>query len=109
MSAAYVALVDGAAAVYVDRGGTSIQTLPSADDPEVLGLALASLRDLVGDGRIRELVIAKVDGEPVAGSPTRDALVGAGFVAGYRGYALRAAAPTTDRAWARPSVVRNER
>ena len=53
--------------------------------------------------------IAKVDGEPVAGSPTRDALIAAGFVAGYRGYALRSAAPTTDRAWARPSVVRSER
>ncbi len=36
-------------------------------------------------------MIAKVDGEPVAGSPVRDALVAAGFVAGYRGYALRAA------------------
>ena len=104
-----MALVDGAAVVYVDRGGTSIQTLPAADDPEVLGLALASLRDLVADGRVRELVIAKVDGEPVAGSPARDALIAAGFVAGYRGYALRAAATTTDRSWQRPSVVRNER
>jgi ATP-dependent Lhr-like helicase len=106
---AYVAMVDGAAVVYLDRGGTSIQTLPAADDPEVLGLALASLRDLVADGRVRELVIAKVDGEPVTGSPAREALIAAGFVAGYRGYLLRAAAPTTDRSWARPSVVRPER
>jgi hypothetical protein len=30
-------------------------------------------------------VIAKVDGEPVAGSPVRDALVAAGFAAGYAG------------------------
>ena len=88
---AYVALVDGAAVVYVDRGGTSIQTLPASDDPAALAAALASLRDLVVDGRVRELVIAKVDGEPVAGSPVRDALLAAGFVAGYRGYALRAA------------------
>ncbi len=88
---AYVALVDGAAVLYLDRGGTSIQTLPAADDPDVLRAALSSLRDLVADGRVRELVIAKIDGEPVAGSPVRDALMGAGFVAGYRGYALRAA------------------
>jgi ATP-dependent Lhr-like helicase len=88
---AYVALVDGAAVLYLDRGGTSIQTLPAADDSEALGAALSSLRDLVVDGRVRELVIAKVDGEPVAGSPVRDALVAAGFAAGYRGYALRAA------------------
>ena len=94
---AYVALVDGAAAVYLDRGGTSIQTLPAADDADVLHAALASLRDLVADGRVRELVIAKVDGEPVAGSPARDALVAAGFVAGYRGYALRAAATRQAR------------
>ena len=39
---AYVALVDGAAVVYVDRGGTSIQTLPASDDPAALGAALAS-------------------------------------------------------------------
>ena len=59
---------------------------------------------------MRELVIAKVDGEPVSGSPARDALIGAGFVAGYRGYALRSSpAAATDRAWARPSVVRSER
>ena len=63
---AYVALVDGAAVLYLDRGGTSIQTLPAADDAEALGAALSSLRDLVVDGRVRELVIAKVDGEPVA-------------------------------------------
>ena len=87
---AYVALVDGAATLYLDRGGTSIQTLPAADEPEALGAALSSLRDLVADGRVRELVIAKVDGEPVAGSPVREALVAAGFAAGYRGYALRA-------------------
>ena len=39
-------------------------------------------------------MIAKIDGEPVAGSPLREALMAAGFVAGYRGYALRAATPS---------------
>ena len=91
---AYVALVDGAAVIYLDRGGTSIQTLPASDDPAALAPALASLRDLVADGRVRELVIARIDGEPVAGSPLREALMGVGFVAGYRGYALRAATPS---------------
>jgi hypothetical protein len=50
-----------------------------------------SLFDLVADGRVRELVIAKVDGEPVSGSRFKDALLEAGFVAGYRGYVLRPA------------------
>ena len=52
--------------LYLDRGGTSLQVLPAADDPEALGLALRSLADLVADGRVRELVIGKVDGEAVA-------------------------------------------
>ena len=65
---AYVVLVDGVAALYVDRGGGSLQTLPAGDDPEV-GRARRSARwaALVADGRVRELVITKVDGEPVAG------------------------------------------
>ena len=58
-----------------------------------------------GGGRAaRELVIGKVDGVPVATSPHREALLAAGFVQGYRGYALRAVAPP-DRAYPRPGSV----
>ncbi len=108
VAGAYVALVDGAAALYVDRGGTSLQVLPAGEDAEVRALALRSLADLVVDGRVRELVIGKVDGEPVAGSRFGAALLEAGFVAGYRGYALRATTPV-DRAYPRPSTVRRMR
>jgi len=86
---AYVVLVDGVAALYVDRGGGSIQVLPAADDPEVASAAAGALGALVADGRLRELVITKVDGESVGGSPFREQLVGAGFVPGYRGFVLR--------------------
>jgi ATP-dependent Lhr-like helicase len=75
--------------VYLDRGGTSFQRFPAADDPTVLGLALRSLADMVADGRVRELVIGKVDGEPVGTSDARGALLEAGFVPGYRGFVLR--------------------
>ena len=102
---AYVALVDGAAVLYLDRGGTSIQVLPAAEDMGSLALALRSLGDLVADGRVRELVIGKVDGEPVGGSSHRDALLAAGFMHGYRGYALRAAA-AADRMNSRPPHMR---
>ncbi len=102
---AYVALVDGAAVLYLDRGGSSVQTLPAADDPEALALALRSLADLVADGRVRELVIGRVDGEPVATSACREALVAAGFVQAYRGYALRQPSPA-DRTYPRPTPVR---
>jgi ATP-dependent Lhr-like helicase len=89
---AHVVLVDGVAALYVDRGGSSLQVLPAADDPEIAADAAAALTGLLpGDGRSRELVITKVDGEPVGGSPFREALIAAGFVAGYRGLVLRRA------------------
>jgi ATP-dependent Lhr-like helicase len=86
---AYVAVVDGAAALYLERGGGTIQTLPASDDPEVAEAALRSLHALVDDRRIRELVITKVDGAPVGESPLRERLVAAGFSAGYRGLVLR--------------------
>ncbi len=97
---AYVVLVDGEPALYLDRGGGSLQTLPAWDDPE---RALAAVRGLAAllagpDVRYRELVIGKVDGLPVAESPARSTLLEGGFVGGYRGLVLRPAAPAG--AWA---------
>ncbi len=86
---AHVVLVDGVAALYLDRGGGSIQVLPAGDDPEIGETAARALGSLVEDGRTRELIITKVDGGPVAESPFRDRLVAAGFAAGYRGLVLR--------------------
>ena len=86
---AYVVLVDGEAALYLERGGHSLQTLPAADVPAVAAPAAQSLHFLVESGHFRELVITRVDGEPVAASPWRSLLDGAGFVAGYRGHVLR--------------------
>ena len=86
---AYVVLVDGVAALFLERGGRSLATFPAADEPLVAGLALRALGALVADGRFRELLVARVDGLPVAESPWRPALLEAGFVPGYRGLALR--------------------
>ena len=80
-----------------DLAVTQQQAWDALNDPEVLKDALRSLADLVGDGRLRELVIGKVDGEPVATSRFGDALLAAGFVTGYRGYALRSMAPAFGR------------
>jgi ATP-dependent Lhr-like helicase len=104
---AYVVLVDGVAALYIDRGGGSLQVLPAADDPEIGEAAARALGSLVGDGRIRELVMTKVDGEPIATSPFRERLVAAGFVPGYRGLVLRAgpgAVARDGRAGERPGA-----
>jgi ATP-dependent Lhr-like helicase len=88
---AYVAIVEGEAVLYVERGGTGLQALPAADDPETAAAAARALAALPADGRLREVVISKVDGQPVAQSPLRDALATAGFVPGYRGLVLRRA------------------
>jgi len=87
---AYVVLVDGAATLYIERGGKGLATFPAADDPERAALALGALSGLLGDGRLRELVLSRVDGAPLAPEhPWRARLVEAGFVPGYRGMALR--------------------
>jgi hypothetical protein len=63
--------------------------LPAAEDGGTAGAAAGALRTLVESGRVRELVISRVDGDPVASSRWRATLEAAGFVPGYRGYALR--------------------
>jgi ATP-dependent Lhr-like helicase len=85
---AYVVLVDGTAAAYLERGGASLQLMPAADDAEALRLAVSGLRTLLADGRVRELVIKRVDGEPVSSSVRREDLLQAGFAPGYRGLVL---------------------
>ena len=86
---AYVVLVDGVAALYLERGGSTLQTLPATDDRAIAAAAIRGLASLVQGGRFRELVIRKVDGLPVTDAPARHVLVDGGFVAGYRGLALR--------------------
>jgi ATP-dependent helicase Lhr and Lhr-like helicase len=91
---AYVAMVEGAGALYLERGGRSLQMLPAAEDGGIAAAALGALRRLVDDGRFREIVIGHVDGEAVAVSRWRASLEEVGFVAGYRGHVLR---PATRR------------
>ena len=86
---AYVVLVDGLAALYLDRGGSSLQTLPAFDDPATASAALAALRGLLADGSRRELVVSRVDGEPAGRSPWYETLMRGGFIQGYRGLVMR--------------------
>jgi ATP-dependent Lhr-like helicase len=85
---AYVVLVEGEPALYLERGGRSIQTLPAFGSPAIAKTALGTLGDLVRDGRFRTLQIERIDGVRVADSPHRELLEEAGFRAGYRGFAL---------------------
>jgi ATP-dependent Lhr-like helicase len=87
---AYVVLLDGAPVVYLERGGGSLVMLPAADEPAAARAGLGALRGLL-DGRVREIVITRVDGEPSGASGWRTALLDAGFAPGYRGLVLRRA------------------
>jgi ATP-dependent Lhr-like helicase len=87
---AYVVLVDGEPAVYLERGGRSLVTLPTAADPDLARRAAAALATLVApDGPLRELRLERIDRAPVAESPLAEALSGAGFRPGYRGWSVR--------------------
>ncbi|MEO7294909.1 MAG: DEAD/DEAH box helicase [Candidatus Limnocylindria bacterium] len=87
---AYVAMVDGRAVLYLERGGRGILRLPASEDLERLTRAISTLPALVAaDGPYRELRIERVDRGPVAESPLAESLVAIGFRPSYRGYLLR--------------------
>jgi ATP-dependent Lhr-like helicase len=84
---ALVVLVDGALALYLERGGKS--ALAFTDDDAVL---TAAARDLVATARGRHLdtlTIEQVNGVFVYGTPVGQALRDAGFVESPRGLTLR--------------------
>jgi ATP-dependent Lhr-like helicase len=87
---AYVVLVDGRAALYLERGGRSLLTLPAASDPGVGERAASALPSLVAQGGpMRELRIERIDRGPVGESELAGPLVAAGFRPSYRGYLVR--------------------
>ncbi|MDQ3871333.1 MAG: DEAD/DEAH box helicase [Chloroflexota bacterium] len=92
VAGAYVVTHDGEPVLYLERGGQSLQTLPSFSSPAAAEAALGALALLVADGRLRTIQLQRVDGLAVAESAARTALAAAGFRPGYRGWVLRASA-----------------
>ena len=86
VAGAYVVLLDGEPAAYLERGARSLRTLPAWDLPGAGVAALRALGGLVGEGRLRSLAIARVNGADPAASPHRSAFEAAGFRPGYRGW-----------------------
>jgi ATP-dependent Lhr-like helicase len=87
---AYVVLVDGQAALYLERGGRSLVRLPAGADPEIAERAVAALPTLVAPGGpLRELRLERVDRGPVTASPLAASLTVTGFRPSYRGWILR--------------------
>ena len=74
-SGAFVAIVDGEAVLYLERGGRT--ALIFTDDAEVLAAAAVALAATLTRGRTERMRVESVNGEPVYGSvldrPLRDA------------------------------------
>jgi ATP-dependent Lhr-like helicase len=85
---AYVVLLDGGAALFVERGGRSLVPLR---DPEATWLrpALDALVQHAAGLPLRRLAIERFDGQPVTQSEVLPLLVEAGFQAGPRRVVLR--------------------
>jgi len=88
VAGAQVVLLDGEAALYVERGGRSLLPLREPD-PGWLRPALAALVDWVRADRGRRLSVERFDGRPVVESDVLPLLVDAGFLAGPRRVILR--------------------
>jgi ATP-dependent Lhr-like helicase len=74
---AFVAIVDGEAVFYLERGGRT--SLVFSEDPEVLAAGAAALADTLRRGRANRIRIEEVGGAIVFGTPFGDALRAAGF------------------------------
>jgi ATP-dependent Lhr-like helicase len=88
VAGAWVVLLDGEAALFVERGGRSLVPLRDPD-PEWLEPALAALVAHVRGGGAKRLAVERFDGVPVAESEAMQLLVRAGFLAGPRRAVLR--------------------
>ena len=85
---AYVVLDRGELVAYLERGARSLVTFDPFADPDVAERAIAALRQLVTDGRLRQLQLERLNGEPIATAVDRDRLATSGFRPAYKGYVL---------------------
>ncbi len=83
---AYVVLVNGECAAYLERGGRSLLTFPAAGQMQTWAEALASLQK---ENRVKRIVLERINGEPAAESTEADVLRNVGFSDSYRGLTLR--------------------
>ncbi|AHI00076.1 hypothetical protein KALB_6717 [Kutzneria albida DSM 43870] len=85
---ALAVLVDGAAVLYVERGGRSL--LSFTDSEPALRQAAAALAGSVREGWLGQLAVQRADGEGALGSKLSTVLQEAGFRATPKGLRLRA-------------------
>jgi ATP-dependent Lhr-like helicase len=83
-----VVLVDGALALYVERGGKTL--LVFTEEEPVLAAAGAALVDVVKRGAVDKLVMEKVNGHDILDTPAAAALTAAGAYSTPKGLRIRA-------------------
>jgi ATP-dependent Lhr-like helicase len=88
VAGAYVVLLGGEPALFVERGGRSLVPLRDPDE-DWLRPALAALVDHARRFSRKRLAVERFDGEPVAESEVLPLLIEAGFLAGPRRAVLR--------------------
>jgi ATP-dependent Lhr-like helicase len=84
-SGAFVVLVDGACAAYLERGGKALLTFNDV----AVDAWTDALVEAFKEGRLPRLQIERIDDEPARTSPHAAALRSAGFADGYKGLTLR--------------------
>jgi ATP-dependent Lhr-like helicase len=85
---ALAVLVDGAAVLYVERGGRSL--LSFTENTDTLRAAVQALAGAVAHGWLGSLSVERADGDAALGSALAQLLRDAGFRATPRGLRLRA-------------------
>ena len=84
---AYVVLLDGEPAAYLDRAGRSLLSFPAAERAVTWIDAIVEAHKC---GRLPALELERIDDSPARTSPIAPHLRSAGFADGYRGLTLRA-------------------
>ncbi|MDR6506248.1 DNA glycosylase AlkZ-like family protein [Arthrobacter oryzae] len=85
---ALVVMVNGALALYVERGGKTL--LAFDEDPEVMAAAAAALVGVVKRGAVDKLIMEKVNGHGILDTPAAAALTQAGAYSTPKGLRIRA-------------------
>jgi ATP-dependent Lhr-like helicase len=92
---ARVVLVDGEPVLYVERGGRAVVTFPAFDtERSVLAVAALAAAAAASD---RPRPLERIDSRPPDQSPHLVRFLDAGFVRGYRGLTMPAAARPRSR------------
>jgi ATP-dependent Lhr-like helicase len=88
VAGATVVLVNGEAALYLDRGGKRLVTFPAAADPVVMVQAARALGSVAARKRGKQLRIESIDGDPARTSVHAPRLYEADFASDVRGLTL---------------------